>query len=146
LTGVIALLLLPVMFWFIKVTGIMLNLEDEPAVTLAMFHTTFNVLGVLLILPISNNLSRFLEKQFRTTEEIESKPKYLDKTVAATPALALNAIILELVRMGEIARRMAKGALSTETVPGKQIYSEYTAINNLERAMGDFIAQLKNHH
>ena len=143
LTGVIALLLLPVMFWFIKVTGIMLNLEDEPAVTLAMFHTTFNVLGVLLILPISNNLSRFLEKQFRTTEEIESKPKYLDKTVAATPALALNAIILELVRMGEIARRMAKSALSTETVPGKQIYSEYTAINNLERAMGEFIAQLE---
>jgi phosphate:Na+ symporter len=143
MTAVIALILLSVMFWIIKTTGEVQNLENAPAVTLAMFHTTFNVLGVLLILPISNNLSRFLEKQFRTTEEIESKPKYLDKTVAATPALALNAIILELVRIGEIARRMAKSALSTETVPGRQIYGEYAAVNSLERAMGEFIAQLE---
>lgn len=143
MTGVIALMLLPVMFWIIKTTEIMLTLEDAPAVTLAMFHTTFNVLGVLLILPMSNRLSRFLERKFRTMEEIESKPKYLDKTVAATPALALNAIILELARIGEIARRMAKSALSTETVPGKQIYSEYTAVNNLEQAMANFIAQLE---
>ena len=143
MTGIIALLLLPLMFWLIKTTGRVLELEDAPAVTLALFHTTFNVLGVLLILPISNSLSSFLEKRFRTTEEIEGKPKYLDRTVAGTPALALNAMVLEMTRIGEIARRMAKSSLSTESVPGKQIYSEYNAVRNLEREVDNFIAQLE---
>lgn len=143
LTGVVALTLLPGMFWLIKLTGEIFNLGDSPAITLALFHTVFNVLGVLLILPISNILSRYLEKKFRTTEEIESRPKYLDKTVAATPALALNAVTLELARVGEIARRMAKSALSMESAPGKQLYSEYAAVNNLEQAMADFIMRLE---
>ncbi len=143
LTGFVALLLLPLMFWVVHTTGKLLYLEDTPAVTLALFHTAFNVLGVLLILPISNRLSRFLEKKFRTTEEIEGMPKYLDKTVAATPALALNAMTLELVRMGEIARRMAKCVLSSEVEPGKQIYGEHIAVNRLEQAMGAFISHLE---
>jgi len=143
MTGVVALILLPVMFWIIKMTGAMLNLGDSPAVTLALFHTTFNILGVLLILPLSNRLSQFLEKKFRTTEEIEGKPKYLDKTVAGTPALALNAITLELVRIGQIARRMAKSALSSESGPGKQLYGEHAAVNSLEQAMANFITQLE---
>jgi len=143
MTGIVALTLLPVMFWLIAMTGEMFNLGDSPAVTLALFHTIFNVLGVLLILPMSNRLSRFLEKKFRTTEEIESRPKYLDKTVVATPALALNAVTLELARVGEIARRMAKSALSMESAPGKQLYSEYAAVNNLEQAIADFITRLE---
>lgn len=143
ISGIIAMLLLPLMFWSISTTEIMLNLEDSPAVTLALFHTAFNVLGVVLILPVSNILCKYLEKKFRTAEEIESKPKYLDKTVAETPALALNAITLELARIGEIARRMAKSCLSTESGPGKQIYVEHATVNNLERAMDNFIAQLE---
>ena len=144
LTGVLALILLPVMFWLISTTGKMLYLQDTPAVTLAMFHTTFNVLGVLCILPVSNILSKYLEKKFRTAEEIEGKPKYLDKTVAATPALALNAITLELARIGYIARRMAKSALSSETFPGKHLFGEHEAVNNLEQAMDKFIMQLES--
>jgi phosphate:Na+ symporter len=144
LTGILALILLPVMVWLISTTGKMIYLQDTPAVTLAMFHTTFNVLGVLCILPVSNVLSRYLEKKFRTAEEIEGKPKYLDKTVAATPALALNAITLELARIGEIARRMAKSALSSETFPDKHLTGEHAAVNNLEQAMDKFIVQLES--
>ena len=143
LTGVVALTLLPGMFWLIKMTGEIFHLGDSPAITLALFHTVFNVLGVLLILPISNILSRYLEKKFRTMEEIESRPKYLDKTVAATPALALNAVTLELARVGEIARRMAKSALSMESAPGRQLYGEHAAVNHLEQAIADFIMRLE---
>lgn len=143
MSGIIAVLLLPLMFWFISTTGEILNLEDSPAVTLALFHTVFNVLGVLLILPLSNILCKYLEKKFKTTEEIESKPKYLDKTLAATPALALNAITLEMTRIGEIARRMAKSVLSTEAGPGKHLYAEHASVNNLEQAMDNFIVQLE---
>lgn len=143
MSGIIAVLLLPLMFWLISTTGEIFNLEDSPAVTLALFHTVFNVLGVVLILPVSNILCKYLEKKFRTAEEIESKPKYLDKTVAATPALALNAITLEMTRIGEIARRMAKSVLSTETGPGKHLYAEHATVNNLEQAMDNFIVQLE---
>jgi phosphate:Na+ symporter len=143
MTGVVALTLLPVMLWVINKTGEMLQLADSPVVSLALFHTVFNMIGVILILPFSKRLSKFLEKKFRTMEEIEGKPKYLDKTVAGTPALALNAITLELARIGEISRRMAITALSTESGPSKHLYGERTAIKNLEQAMGDFIARLE---
>ncbi len=57
--------------------------------TLALFHTTFNVLGVLLMLPLNNHLAGFLEKRFVTQEETEGRSRYLDKVVAVSPPLAV---------------------------------------------------------
>ena len=108
-TGMVALIILPILFWIVKTTGELQALDDNPAVTLALFHTVFNILGVLLMWPLSARLTRFLEKRFVTQEEIESRPRYLDKTVAESPVLALNALFLELSRIAAVARRMALG-------------------------------------
>ncbi len=81
-TGLVALLTLPLLFWLVRNTGKLLGMEDNPAITLALFHTTFNILGVLLMWPATGWLTRFLEKRFVSLEEIEGRPKYLDKTVA----------------------------------------------------------------
>ena len=141
-TGIVALMILPILFWIVKITGELLGLEDIPAVTLALFHTTFNILGVLLIWPLSKYLANFLEKRFVTHEEAEGRPRYLDRTVAVSPELALNALELELTRIAAITRRMALAVLSTESVPGKQIAADLTVVERLTDAVADFITTL----
>ena len=141
-TALVALLILPLLFWVVQTTGKLLGLEDIPAVTLALFHTTFNVLGMLLMWPVSGRLTHFLEKRFVTLEEIEGRPQYLDKTVAVSPMLALNALALELSRIAAVARRMALAALSAESGPGKRIRSDHMVAEKLASAVAEFITQL----
>lgn len=141
-TGLVALVILPVLFWVINVTSRFLGLEDIPAVTLALFHTTFNVLGVLLMWPLTHRLSRFLEKRFVTAEEIEGRPKYLDKTVIGTPMLALNALTLELIRVAAVTRRMMLATLSAESGPEKRIEGDYMIVEKLSNAIAVFITRL----
>ena len=98
-TAVIALLMLPLLFFLIDTLGNILGLNQVPAVTLALFHTTFNILGVLLMWPMAGWLTRYLEKRFISFEEIEGRPQYLDKNIIRSPTLAVNATVLELIRI-----------------------------------------------
>lgn len=141
-TGIVALMILPLLFWTVRNTGELLGLEDIPAVTLALFHTTFNLLGVLLMWPASGRLARFLERRFVTQEEVEGRPRFLDRNVAVSPMLALNALVLELSRIAAVTRRMALAVLSTESVPGKRIASDYLVVDKLTRAVAEFITRL----
>lgn len=142
-TAVVALMALPLLFWTVKNTGELLGLEDLPAVTLALFHTIFNVLGVLLMFPLSGRMSRFLDKRFVTQEEIEGRPRYLDKTVAVSPILAVNALAMELSRITTIARRMGLEALSSEFVPSVRIRRDFIVTRRLSNAVAEFITHLE---
>ncbi|MDH5484073.1 MAG: Na/Pi symporter [Gammaproteobacteria bacterium] len=142
-TGLAALLMLPILFLIVKITGELLGLADIPAVTLALFHTAFNVLGVLLMWPMTDRLTHFLEKRFVTHEEIEARPRYLDRTVAVSPMLALNALALELSRIASIAKRMAMEAMSIESVQGRRISSDHLVVKKLSQAVAEFITRLE---
>jgi phosphate:Na+ symporter len=142
-TGIVALLTLPLLFYIIKTTGKILRLENIPAVTLALFHTTFNILGVLLMWPASNTLARYLETKFTSMEEIEGRPQYLDKNIAESPTLALNALAMELTHVSRIARRVTKAVMSLEHWTGKQIKMDLSIIKQLITSIGDFVARLE---
>lgn len=137
-TGLGALLALPFLLFGLQNMQTALGMGDSPITLLALFHTTFNLCGVLFLIPFSKRIVAFLEKQFRTAEEDESRPKFLDRNVLGTPIFALHALEMELKRTGEIARRMAQGAISTETVPGKRLAVDKVVIDKLNRAIGDF--------
>jgi len=143
LTGVVALFAMPLLFWLIDHAALLFGMQDAPAAILALFHTLFNVAGVLIILPFSSMLARFLDKRFVTQEEIESCPKYLDKTVAVSPFLALNALALELNRIATVARRMCLEAMSAETEKGSQIKVDHQVVSNLANSVADFITHLE---
>lgn len=142
-TGVVALLIMPLLFWTVENTEVLLGLDAVPAVTLAMFHTIFNVLGVLLMFPLNKRLARFLDKRFVTQEEIEGRPRFLDNTVAVSPILAVNALALELSRITTIARRMGLEALSSEFVPSMRIRRDFIVTRRLSNAVAKFITKLE---
>lgn len=143
LTGAVALALLPWLIPLLLRIRAGLGLAAQPATILALFHTTFNVLGVLLLWPFTDALVRFLRKRFRTQEENEAMPVYLDRNVLASPVLALRALLLEIRRIGAIALRMARSALSAEGVPGAALAGDRSAVDRLVEAVGGFTSQIQ---
>jgi phosphate:Na+ symporter len=112
LTAAVALLLLP---WLVSAIGWVretLGHERDPAAKLALFHSVFNVLGVLLMWPLADRLTQWLLARFRTQEEDEARPRHLDDNVLAVPELALDALRREVRRSGAIAARIVRGALA----------------------------------
>jgi phosphate:Na+ symporter len=72
--------------------------EEDYVLKLALFHTFFNIIGVLLVAPFTRKMVGFLEKRFIRREE-GSQPKYLDKAVIAMAEPALAAIQKETERL-----------------------------------------------
>ncbi len=142
LTGVVALLLLPWMIDAIEWLRELLELEAAPAVTLALFHTSFNILGVMLMWPLAGPLTEFLAHRFRTAEEDEARPRHLDDTVLSVPAMALSALIEEVRRTGKISLRAAERVIRPDasTMPGKQ--PEQAVVAQLNVAIAGFITRL----
>jgi phosphate:Na+ symporter len=142
LTGAVALLLLPWLIDAIAWLRQLLELDAAPAVTLALFHTVFNVLGVVLMWPLAARLAEFLARRFRTAEEDEARPQHLDNNVLSVPALALDALIQEVRRMGEIALRGARRVWAIQQVGSPASLPEQAVVAQLNEAIARFIAQL----
>jgi phosphate:Na+ symporter len=117
-TGAVALLLLPWLLGAIDTAAVALELPPEPAAQLALFHTVFNVLGVLLMLPLAAPLTRFLERRFRAQADDDSRPQFLDDNVLAVPALAVDALAAEIARLGGHAGQALSAAAGTPAAAG----------------------------
>lgn len=144
LVAVAALLLLPLMLKGVDATAHILALEESPAITLALFHTASKLLGVGLMWPLTPRLVQFLSRRFLTAEEELGKPRYLDNNVLATPTLAMDAVALELARIGSMARDMAQMTLTAErTTPEKLMTANKRAIASLVEAVGQFSVQMQ---
>ncbi|OGB16581.1 MAG: hypothetical protein A2W72_04670 [Burkholderiales bacterium RIFCSPLOWO2_12_67_14] len=141
LTAVVALLLLP---WLIGALGLAreaLGLPPDPAAKLALFHTTFNLLGVLLMWPLAARLTRWLQQRFRAREEDEAQPQFLDDTVLAVPTLALDALTREVARAGQVALRMTRSALAG--AEAATLKADHTILTSLDAAIERFVEHLR---
>ena len=142
-TGIVALAILP--FMLLAANDILTAIEGGAPLTtmLALFHTLFNVMGVLIFLPFHDRVVGLLKKMFRTAEEDEGRPKYLDRTVVNTPVLAIHALGMELSRIGGIAGRMARGAISSESGPSRKLKSDRQTIVRLIEATVEFCGRMQ---
>ncbi len=143
LTAVVALVLLPALVFGLVTLRQWFAESAEPAVVLALFHTCFNILGVVLMWPLSNTLVTVLERRFLSVEEDESRPHYLDRNLAGTPTLALHAMVMELVRVTDIARRLVTEALSSEQPNTDRMQTEQRVLIRLVDSIGDYGALIQ---
>lgn len=143
ITGAVAILILPLLLHFLSEVEKVFGLENSPATLLAMFHTTFNVLGVMLLYPMTGYLVRFLKGRWHTAEEDESVPRYLNKNVIKTPVMAVQSMAMELSRIGSIARQMAQGAISLQDGPTKRLRMDKNIVDKLILAVEKFSIRLQ---
>lgn len=143
ITAIVALLLFPLLLTVVDMSARVTGLAGGGAPTeLALFHSVFNVLGVLILWPFTPRLVKALENRFLAAEADAARPRHLDQNVVATPALAVDALALELARTGAMARAMARGVLSAETSPVAGLEADKTAIDGLVEAIGAFGAKV----
>jgi phosphate:Na+ symporter len=89
ITGIIALALLPVFLWLAQ--AIARHGEgDAGAVSLAAFHTAFNVVGVMVFLPFITPYARLVERI--VPERKPELARHLDASVAGVPSIAVEAV------------------------------------------------------
>ncbi|MBI3150485.1 MAG: Na/Pi cotransporter family protein [Betaproteobacteria bacterium] len=140
--AVAALALLPWLLAGIAAGRAALGFESVPAAELALFHTLFNLLGVVLIWPVTGRFTNFLESRFRDAEEDEARPRFLDQTVATVPVLALDALDREVRRMGAITLRLARGATAVACGKREALERDERIVERLNLAIAEFITRL----
>lgn len=66
--------------------------QDDYTLKLAVFHTLFNLIGVLLMLPLINPLANWLEAHLRDEKSEVDRPRYLSEASLALPDIAVKAV------------------------------------------------------
>ena len=143
-TAVIALILLPILFYLITLISETLDLSTAPAVSLALFHTLFNVMGLLLIFPHISRIADWLDKRFLTWEEKESHPRFLDTNVAGTPALAVYAVVNELLALQNRVLALYQLASFDTLSDMKHFRQQANVIKTLSNQTSHFIVDLES--
>jgi len=98
-TALVSFLLLPLLVWLILD---LLSFDDNLVLGLALFHTIFNVLGVLLFYPFIPGLSRYVQKILPEKEEQLSlyigntSPEISDAAVVAIRKEIINQLSLSV--------------------------------------------------
>lgn len=141
--GAIALALMPLVLWLAGELTNWLNLQGSAAILLAAFHTLFKLIGIALLLPLIPWLARQLGRFFRSKEEDLSQPRYLDRTVAVTPELAVEALGRELDRMRGLVTGLVHAALTREGMTEAAGLRQTSAINDLYHAVAGFAARTR---
>ena len=104
-TGLVALIFIGQLGQFVNFisnsTGIA---SDNYTLKLSIFHTLFNLIGVIIMLPFINLLVKFLQRVFTEKEKDQETieyPYYLNESVLAYPQTALRALLDESKRLFE---------------------------------------------
>ncbi len=86
--------------------------SDDYAMKLALFHTIFNVIGVLAVSPFTGRLVIFLKGLFLEEDKDISRAKYLDDAVIEVPEAAIKVLRKEVSHLYDNATEVLSHALS----------------------------------
>jgi phosphate:Na+ symporter len=98
--------------------------SEDYTLKLAVFHTIFNLLGVLLMLPFINVMVRFLQRIIKPRRRVEGQPRHLHTATFELPDTAIEAVRLETLHLYDNACAIIAGGLSlnlTEILSGRPI-------------------------
>jgi len=82
---------------------------DQPSTQIAMFHTLFNIIATLLLVPFTGGLTKLAtllvrDKKKQPEESEEKKFAYIDERILKTPPIALLMLRKEIVSMALLAK------------------------------------------
>jgi phosphate:Na+ symporter len=109
--SVVIILIYPLSWSVDQVAGIFSIAPDNYTLKLALFHTLFNLFGLLVMFPFAGMLIAGLQRVFIEEKEPRGKAKYLDKTVLGAWITALVAIKKETEHLYDEAQEELMHAL-----------------------------------
>ena len=85
--------------------------EENYSLKLAVFHTLFNGLGIVLMLPFIQIMVRFLQRVMKPRQRTASQPRFLNKAAIDLPDTAIEAARLETLHLYDNASLIIAGGL-----------------------------------
>lgn len=132
ITGLIAIIFLYQLADVVDSLSASLGIGSEDyAMKLALFHTVFNIIGVVVVSPFTKVLVRFLEGIFIDQKDEIDKAKYLNDQVVMVPQSALESIRKELEHLYDNAIEILTHSLSLHR---HQILGKDDNINEVVKA------------
>lgn len=117
LTALVAVLLMHPILNLITSVENVLSINATPAISLAIFHSLFNIMGVLLMWPITNRVVNWLSQRFKAAPV---NLKYVDSSSLSLPDTAIKALSQELfdqlIKIGHIAAQSGSSNSSIEKI------------------------------
>ena len=115
----------------------------------ALSHTAFNIVNVILLIPFTTVLAKVLIRVMPDTLEKEAPHlRFLDVRMLDTPAMGIQQSHKEIVRMGQIARKMfvrlrdvAKNKGRDEVSEGK-IFRREDVLDLIQKEVVEFLSNL----
>ena len=96
-TGVVAIVFISQFIWAVDVVSDSVGIAaDNYTMKLAVFHTLFNLAGVLIMVPLIHRLSDFLVKSLPEKEKDLAEPLYLSDAAIEFPETVLKALKKEV--------------------------------------------------
>ena len=101
------LFIVPIWIWSADITALFASISGDVGQQIAIFHTMFNVVTTLILLPFANVLVKLVCKIIPEKQQSEAdkfKFSFIDNRMLQTPPIAVGNIRREVVKMGEIAK------------------------------------------
>jgi phosphate:Na+ symporter len=96
-TGVIAIGFISQFVWAVDTVSVKVGIADDNyTMKLAVFHTLFNVVGVLVMVPLIKTLADYLFRFFPEKEPDRLEPKYLSDAAIEFPETVLISVKKEV--------------------------------------------------
>jgi len=132
----------PFIAWILSGIYFVFGSDLSIPVTVAVFHTTIKVMGLIVLLPFTKQLVKFLEKRFTSEDVKPEKPRYLDDTVLNTPSIATSALIFEIKRVGRKTRKLIRRTLKGKR-PLKELEPDSKGVEELSLVVGEYIQKMQ---
>ncbi len=101
------LFIVPIWIWSADITALFASISGDVGQQIAIFHTLFNLITTLILLPFAQLIVRLVCKiipEKKHEETAKYKFSYIDNRMLQTPPIAVGNIRREVVKMGEIAK------------------------------------------
>ncbi|MCW5722038.1 MAG: Na/Pi cotransporter family protein [Devosia sp.] len=120
-------------------------LPEEQALAIAV-HVGFNVLLLLVFLPLIGPIGRLAALAIPTPEQPEKGVRYLDETALDTPTIALAAAAREALRVSDIVLNMLRASLAALHRPAPAARSAIAGLDDdvdrLQQAIKLYLSKL----
>lgn len=143
------LFIAPLWIWKDEIATIFAKMSNDVGQQIAIFHTLFNVLTTLVMLPLSQfvvKLACIIIPDGKVEIDERFKFKFIDDRLLSTPPIAAGNIKKEIIRMSEFARdniNLSTDMLLNSSVDHESVIrSNEEVLNHLNKAITAYLTKL----
>ncbi len=116
---------------------------------ISIVHTIFNILNTLLLFPFADKIVFLAEHLVGGEDKVsEAEPLHLDNRILETPSFAIQNVIKEIVRMGEMSALNVKlaveGLLEQDKEKLADVFKREKIINQLHHGINNYMVKITN--